>query len=175
MYIDMMTFRTSIFIFICSVNYLHAQTFSSKNIFLSISSSPPPSSHADSPNDFPRLCVYHPDPSQYYPCVLNYIGLNSWTLYHCPDQAIFDEISQQCLVKIPINDAFEQLASLPTMEEAQFHRIASFVLATPTTNEENENHQEGIVSLSPMIDQFVEPYSSKRLLRRVGESKEKRE
>lgn len=100
---------------------------------------------------------------------MNYIGLNSWTLYQCPDRAIFDEVSQQCLVKIPINDAFEQLASLPSMEEAQFHRIASFVLATPTINEEEEeNQQEGIVSLPPMIDQFVEPEPSKRLLRRVG-------
>lgn len=135
----------------------------SLEIFFNLSSS-----HLDFRRDFPRLCAYHHDPSQYYPCVLNYIGLNSWTLYHCPDQTIFDEVSQQCLMKIPINDAFEQLASLPSMEDAQFHRIASFILATPSTNEGEGDSQDGIVSLPPMIDRFVESLSSEKLVRRVG-------
>ncbi len=121
----------------------------------------------DSRRDFPRLCAYHHDPSQYYPCVLNYIGLNSWSLSRCPDQSTFDEVSQQCLVKIPINDAFEQLASLPSIENAQFHRIASFILATPKPYEDQDFQQEGLVSLPPTIDKLIESFSLKRLLRKV--------
>jgi hypothetical protein len=99
---------------------------------------------------------------------LNYIGLNSWSLYRCPDRSTFDEVSQQCLVKIPINDAFEQLSLLPSAENAQFHRIASFILATPTPNEdEGFQEQRGLVSLPPTIDRFMEPFSLKRLLRKV--------
>ncbi len=127
----------------------------------------------DSLTDLPRLCVHHNDPSQYYPCVLNYIGLNSWSLYRCPDKSTFDEISQQCLIKIPINDAFEQLASLPSIENAQFHRIASFILAAPVPNDDEQDfeqqlqQQRGLISLSPTVDRLMEPFSLNKLLRKV--------
>lgn len=161
----MITIQMSIILPIVFLPHLHGQTFSSERTNVQNSS---PSSHLDFRRDFPRLCAYHHDPSQYYPCVLNYIGLNSWTLYRCPDRTIFDEVSQECLMKIPINDAFEQLASLSSNEDAPFHHIASFILATPSTNENEGDSQERIVSLSPMVDRFVEPFSSEKLLRRVG-------
>jgi len=119
--------------------------------------------------NLPRLCVYHNDRSQYYPCVLNYIGLNSWSLYRCPDRSTFDETSQQCLVKIPINDAFEQFASLPSVENAQFHRIASFILATPISNDDQDlqKQQRGIVSFPPTIENLMDPFSYKKLLNKL--------
>ena len=86
-----------------------------------------------------RLCAYHKDPSQYYPCALNYIGLNSWSLYRCPGQSTFDETSQQCLVKIPINDQFDQLSSGTLGVDGQIQRIARFFLAKPTSNYNSMN------------------------------------
>ncbi len=124
--------------------------------------------HLDSLTYLPRLCVYHHDPSQYYPCVLNYIGLNSWSLNQCPDKSTFDETSQQCLVKVPINDAFERLASLPSNEQAQFHRVASFILATPIPNDEQIFQQQSrLVSLPPTIDKLMESFSIKKISRKV--------
>ncbi len=118
--------------------------------------------------NLPRLCVYHNDRSQYYPCVLNYIGLNSWSLYRCPDRSTFDETSQQCFVKIPINDAFEQLASLPSTENAQFRRLASFIVATPVPNEDQYVQQQiRLVSLPPTVDKLMESFSMKKPLRKV--------
>ncbi|CAF0915720.1 unnamed protein product [Rotaria sp. Silwood1] len=127
-----------------------------------------------SSSDLPRLCAYYRDPSQYYPCVLNYIGLNSWALYRCPDRSTFDETSQQCLVKIPINDAFEQLALLSSTDNAQFHRVASFILATPPQTNENDDLQEQqqqtrLVSLPPTIDKLMESLSMKKLLHKRAE------
>ncbi|CAF1041436.1 unnamed protein product [Adineta steineri] len=124
---------------------------------------------SNSITELPRLCAYQNDPSQYYPCVLNYIGLSSWSLYRCPNRSTFDETSQQCLVKIPINDAFEQLALLPSTEIAQFHRVASFILATPMPNDdqdlERQQHKR-LVSLPPTIEKLMEPFSMKKLLRK---------
>ncbi|CAF1218883.1 unnamed protein product [Adineta ricciae] len=121
--------------------------------------------------DFPRLCVYRNDSSQYYPCVLNYIGLSSWSLYRCPEQSTFDEASQRCLVKVAVNDAFDQLASQPTTEMAQFHRVASFILATPVPNEDQDLQQQfkRLVSLPPTIDKLMEPFSMKKLPRKRAE------
>ena len=101
-----------------------------------------------------RLCVYRHDRSQYYPCALNYIGLNSWSLYRCPGQSTFDEISQQCLVKIPINDAFDQLSSSSSGVDGQFQRIARFFLAKPTYH-------------NPM-----DPFSDDNTLNKVKENKD---
>ena len=58
----------------------------------------------------PRLCVHITDPTQYYPCVLNYIGTNSWSLYHCPDGFKFDERMQQCVKpnSIDLSSLFEK-------------------------------------------------------------------
>lgn len=81
-----------------------------------------------------RLCAYQQDRSQYYPCALNYIGLNSWSLYRCPGQSTFDEASQQCLVKVPINDEFDRLSSETSGMDGQIQRIARFFLAKPTAN-----------------------------------------
>ncbi|UJR30603.1 hypothetical protein I4U23_018128 [Adineta vaga] len=120
--------------------------------------------------DFPRLCVYRNDSSQYYPCVLNYIGLSSWSLYRCPEQSTFDEASQRCLIKVPVNDAFEQFASLPSTEMAQFHRVASFIVATPVPNEDQDfqqQQQKRLVSLPPTIDKLMEPFSMKKLRKRT--------
>ena len=79
-----------------------------------------------------RLCAYDRDPSQYYPCALNHIGLNSWSLYQCPSKSTFDESSQQCLVKLPISDTFGQLVDSPTSNDVQFQRVAQFFLSKPT-------------------------------------------
>ena len=116
--------------------------------------------------ELPRLCVYHEDPSQYYPCVLNYIGLTSWSLYRCPNQATFDEESQQCLVKVPISDTFEQLTTFPSVEHAQFRRLASFIIATPVPNEDLDVAQQQLqrlVSLPPMADRLIDSLASRKL------------
>ena len=121
--------------------------------------------------DLPRLCVYHADPSQYYPCVLNYIGLNSWSLYRCPNLSTFDEQSQQCLVKIPIDDSFEQLASYQSTSSIQFFRLASFILATPATSEESVLQQERrLVSLPPITEQLIETMPKRKRLPKVSET-----
>lgn len=141
------------------VKYFHRiRLFFSINIFYSL----------ESLTDLPRLCVHHNDPSQYYPCVLNYIGLNSWSLYRCPDGSTFDEVSQECLVKIPINDAFEQFASLPSIQDAPFHHIASFVLDTTTPNDENDYQENNVISLTPTIEKLIQPFSLKDILRHVN-------
>ena len=123
--------------------------------------------------ELPRLCVYHDDPSQYYPCVLNYIGLTSWSLYRCPNQATFDEESQQCLVKVPISDTFEQLTTFPSVEHAQFRRLASFIVATPVPNEDPDVTQQQLrrlVSLPPMADKLIESLASRKLNKVRAES-----
>ncbi|CAF3391967.1 unnamed protein product [Rotaria socialis] len=116
--------------------------------------------------DLPRLCAYHRDPSQYYPCVLNYIGLNSWSLYRCPDPSKFDETSQQCLVKMPVNDAFEQLATSSPIENAQFHRVASFIIGSKSQSNESQDLQEQqqarLVSLPPTIDKLMDSFSMQK-------------
>lgn len=65
---------------------------------------------------------------------MNYIGLNSWSLYRCPGQSTFDETSQQCLVKIPIDDRFDQMSSETSGIDGQIQRIARFFLAKPTVD-----------------------------------------
>ncbi|CAF4357944.1 unnamed protein product, partial [Adineta steineri] len=90
----------------------------------------------------PRLCTYRNNLSQYYPCILNYIGLNSWSLYQCPDGSIFDETSQQCLMKVPISDTFDQLSS--SIDETQFEKISNFI-----------------------VPNIKEPFSIKKILREV--------
>jgi hypothetical protein len=53
------------------------------------------------------------------------------------------------------------------MENAQFHRIASFVLATPTPYDEQDFQQEGLVPLSPSFDKLIEPFPLIRRMRKV--------
>lgn len=118
--------------------------------------------------DLPRLCVHADDPSQYYPCVLNYIGLNSWSLYRCPNYSTFDEQTQQCLQKIPISDNFEQLASTPSISNVQFYRLASFILHRSTSNEDHELQQRRLVSLPPIFDQFIDSLAKKSPSETVG-------
>ncbi|CAF3533519.1 unnamed protein product [Rotaria sordida] len=86
----------------------------------------------------PRLCVYHNNPSQYYPCVLGYIGRNSWSLYQCPDQFIFDETLQQCSMKVPIKNTFDQIASLSSIDDILFQQISNFILSKPMFEEEQQ-------------------------------------
>ncbi|CAF4808080.1 unnamed protein product [Rotaria sp. Silwood1] len=86
----------------------------------------------------PRLCVSHNNPSQYYPCVLNHIGLNSWSLYQCPDQLIFDETSQKCLRKIPMSNTFDQIASLSSIDDLLFQKITNYILSKPSFAEEQQ-------------------------------------
>ena len=121
--------------------------------------------------DLPRLCAYNPDPSQYYPCVLNYIGLSSWSLYRCPDKSTFDEISQQCLIKIPVNDAFEKLALSLSTNTGQFHRVASFVLATQVPNENQDlqfqQRQTRLVSFPPTFDKLMKSHSVRKHVHEV--------
>jgi len=68
-------------------------------------------------------------------------------------------------VKIPVSDTFEQLASISSTRPAQFHRIASFILATPRPNEDSM----GLVSLTPTIDQFIDENPIEKKHRRVRE------
>ncbi|CAF2370308.1 unnamed protein product [Rotaria sp. Silwood2] len=86
----------------------------------------------------PRLCVYQNNPSQYYPCILNYIGLSSWPLYRCPDQLIFDETLQQCLMKVPMKKTLDQITSLSSIDNTLFQKITNFILSKPTLNEEQQ-------------------------------------
>jgi hypothetical protein len=107
----------------------------------------------------PRLCGYLSNPSQYYPCILNYIGLNSWSLYRCPDELIFDETSQQCLRKIPINDTFDQLAgSSSSIDDTQFQKIANFFVSNPVSNEKAQQQETNI----------IEPFSIRKVLNEVS-------
>ena len=59
------------------------------------------------------------------------------------------------------------MASLPSSENAQFHRVASFILATPTPYEEQEFQEEGLVSIPPTFDNLIEPFPLNRVLRKV--------
>lgn len=83
------------------------------------------------------------NPSQYYPCALDH---NSWLIYQCPDQSIFDEASQKCLIKIPINDHFNQLA----IDDKQFEKVASFIVP----NREQKKNK-------------IKPFSIKKLFNEV--------
>lgn len=84
----------------------------------------------------PRLCAYQRDESQYYPCALNFIGLNSWSLYRCPGHSKFDEATQQCIVKIPISDQFEKFTSVADYQNGPFQRIANFFVEKPQQRRE---------------------------------------
>jgi hypothetical protein len=101
----------------------------------------------------PRLCVYERDRTQYYPCVLNYIGLNSWSLYRCPHRSTFDEQTQQCLTKIPVSDTFEQLATY----------LASFIRTSSVGHDESSTQQRRLISLPPMIDKLIDRLSMKQV------------
>lgn len=90
----------------------------------------------------PRLCVHHLNPSQYYPCALNYIGLNSWSLNQCPNQFIFDEQSQQCLMKVPVTDAFEKILALSSVDNSLFQKITNFILSKQNPKEEQIAEEE---------------------------------
>jgi hypothetical protein len=107
---------------------------------------------------------------------LNYIGLNSWSLYQCPNLSNFDEQSQQCLVKIPIDDSFEQLASYSSTASIQFVRLASFILATPAPNEDLAiQHERRLVSLPPITEKLIDGVPKKKRLSNVRETLERRE
>ncbi|CAF0861788.1 unnamed protein product [Adineta steineri] len=126
--------------------------------------------HAQQLSKSPRLCTYRNNLSQYYPCILNYIGLNSWSLYQCPDGSIFDETSQQCLMKVPISDTFDQLSS--SIDETQFEKISNFIV--PNKEEpfsikkilrEHVEHPGGIFwangyPLTPSEDKSIFPQES---------------
>ena len=104
---------------------------------------------------FPRLCAYYNDASQYYPCAINYIGINNWSLYRCPDGSIFDEPSQQCLMKFPISESFDQLAMLSSSDNSQFKKIASFFVPKPYPNREQ---QTGVMGPFPINEQVRNLY-----------------
>ncbi|CAF4129213.1 unnamed protein product [Adineta steineri] len=126
--------------------------------------------HAQQLSKSPRLCTYRNNLSQYYPCILNYIGLNSWSLYQCPDGSIFDETSQQCLMKVLISDTFDQLSS--SIDETQFEKISNFIV--PNIEEpfsikkilhEHVEHPGGIFwangyPLTPSEDKSIFPQES---------------
>ncbi|CAF1012289.1 unnamed protein product [Adineta steineri] len=126
--------------------------------------------HAQQLSKSPRLCTYRNNLSQYYPCILNYIGLNSWSLYQCPDGSIFDETSQQCLMKVPISDTFDQLSS--SIDKTQFEKISNFIV--PNKEEpfsikkilrEHVEHPGGIFwangyPLTPSEDKSIFPQES---------------
>lgn len=101
---------------------------------------------------------------------MNYIGLNSWSLYRCPNDSTFDEQTQQCLLKIPISDTFEQLASFPSISNVQFYRLASFILHRSASNEEQDIQQRRLVSLPPIFDQFIDELENKKTFEKVKRS-----
>ncbi len=59
--------------------------------------------------------------------------MNSWSLYQCRDQTTFDETSQQCLMKIPISDTFDRLAS-----SVPIQKIENFVVPNAIPDEEQD-------------------------------------
>ena len=123
------SFSTLVFYhWLFSHQFLIVQAFSSEETHTSTHSSPRSSLRLETP----RLCAHQTDPSQYYPCALNYIGLNSWSLNRCPERSTFDETSQQCLVKIPVSDTFDQLASISSVVDGQFQRMARFFVDKPS-------------------------------------------
>ncbi|UJR15985.1 hypothetical protein I4U23_002904 [Adineta vaga] len=97
----------------------------------------------------PRLCAYRNNPSQYYPCALNYIGLNSWSLYRCPDGTIFDEKLQQCLISFSNTATFNPSSSLST-DETQWEKISNFVVSNPVSDARR------------LITDLEEPFSIKK-------------
>ena len=50
-------------------------------------------------------------------------------MYQCPDGATFDETAQQCLLKVPVADGFDQFAALPANDRTQIQKIANFFLS----------------------------------------------
>jgi hypothetical protein len=88
------------------------------------------------------------------------MGWNSWSLYQCPDGSIFDESSQQCLMKVPISDTFDQFALLSPNDETQFQKIANFFVGNSFSNEEQQGQKKNI----------IEPSLIKNLFNAVGYS-----
>lgn len=76
---------------------------------------------------------------------------------------MFDEQTQQCLMKIPISDTFDQLATYQSTANVQFFRLASFILATPQPNEDpTSQSQRRLVSLPPIIEKLVDSITKSR-------------
>ncbi|CAF0951628.1 unnamed protein product [Adineta ricciae] len=96
----------------------------------------------------PRLCAFRNNPSQYYPCALDSLGLNSWSFYRCPDETIFDEILQQCS-KTALSDLYPSLSST---DDAQLERISNFIVSHPVSDARR------------LITDFEDPFSIKKFL-----------
>lgn len=56
---------------------------------------------------------------------------------------------------------------MPSIKDAQFHRIATFVLEPTTLNDDQDYQQHGLVSLTPTIDKLMGSFSIKKALRQV--------
>ncbi len=82
------------------------------------------------------------------------MNLNNWSLYQCPDQSIFDETSQQCLIKVPISDTFDQFTS--STDDTLFQKIANFIVSNPISHDEQQEQKNRI-----------EPFLIKRLFNDV--------
>ncbi len=87
---------------------------------------------------------------------MNHIGLNSWSFYNCPDGSTFDETSQQCLIKVPISDTFDQF----DFDETQFQKLANFFVTNPPTVNEQQ-----------LDKNLIEPSFIKKLFSEVGYSR----
>ena len=94
------------------------------------------------------------------------MGLNLWSMYDCSDGLIFDEPSQQCLMKIPTGDSLDQFAALPPNDRTHIQKIANFFLNNPRMKEEptlNEpslikklfNEVRPLLGIGERIDLFV--------------------
>jgi hypothetical protein len=82
------------------------------------------------------------------------MGWKSWSLSTCPDGSTFDEASQQCLMKIPISDTFDQFSLLSPNDESQFQKIANFFVGNQASN--SQQPQENAIEPSLIKNLFAE-------------------
>jgi hypothetical protein len=82
------------------------------------------------------------------------MNVNSLSLYRCPDQSIFDETSQECLMKVPINDNFDQLAPSSPTDDSLFQKVASFIVPDSISDDDQQKNN-------------IEPFLIKKLFNEV--------
>ncbi|CAF3788196.1 unnamed protein product [Rotaria magnacalcarata] len=86
-----------------------------------------------------RLCVNRKNPSQYYPCALNYIGIKSWSIYQCPDQLLFDETLQKCYAKAtPLSRRLDQRTLLSSLDNSLYEQINNLLRSNSIFQEEEQ-------------------------------------
>lgn len=94
-------------------------------------------------------------------------------MYQCSDGLIFDESSQQCLIKVSARNSLDQFAALPSNDRTQIQKIANFFLNNPILKEEPTltepsliqklfNEVLSLVKIEETRDLFIEIGTSRR-------------